>query len=261
MKKIILIILAIVCHAIFFLELHAQEMTYADFQGKNGEKGISIQLDIETYSIIPLVNKGEEMHEVSLSGIFIPNDEGLPNLPRISRFVAIPNGADVRISIKSMETETLKNINIAPALRIQAIPEEPQTEYVKNKAVYETNALYPQNVYEVSEITSLRGVNAVTIGIIPFQFNPVTKTLIVVKNIELEMTFIGGTGNYGDPKYRSPWFDPILKNNLLNYEALPEVEYMGQSSRNGDGCEYLIVIPNRDDFEPYAEQIKDFRTK
>ncbi|MDR2083380.1 MAG: C25 family cysteine peptidase [Bacteroidales bacterium] len=237
---------------------YSQQITYSDNQDGNAA---TISLSVDSYRIENLTYKGEEMHEIGLSGIFIPNDEGMPNLPRISRFVAIPEGAEVKVSIKSMVTETLENINIAPALRIQAIPEEPVTDYVKNGKVYSTKEFYPSNPVEISEVTSLRGVDAVVIGITPFQYNPVTKELIVIKDIELDINYIGGSKSYSDNKYRSPWFDPILRNAFLNYEALPEIEYTGKSAKDGEGCEYLIVIPNNEDFRPYAEQIKEFRTR
>ncbi|MCL2246896.1 MAG: C25 family cysteine peptidase [Lentimicrobiaceae bacterium] len=238
--------------------LFAQEMTYSNFRDGNG---ITLRLSLNSYEVMPLNYRGETMHEISLSGVFIPNEAGMPNLPRISRFVAIPQGAEVKVSIKSMETETLGDINIAPALRIQAIPEEPVTDYVKDERTYSADEFYPQNPVEISEITSIRGVNAVVVGITPFQFNSVTKELIVIRTIELEVEYIGGSRAFDDPKYRSPWFDPILKNAFLNYESLPEIEYPAKSSKDGEGCEYLIIIPNREDFQPYAEQIKDFRTK
>ena len=258
MRRNLLLVLWVCLSAMFVSGLYAQEMTYSNLRDGNG---ISINMALKSYELSSMNYKGEAMQEITLSGIFIPNDEGMPNLPRISRFVAVPQGAEVRVSIKSMKTETLTDVNIAPALKIQAIPEEPVTDYVKNSKVYSTDAFYPQNICEVSEVTSLRGVNTVVVGITPFQFNPVTKELIVIKDIELAVEYIGGTRDYDNAKYRSPWFDPILKNALLNYEALPEIDYPAQSSRNGTGCEYLIVIPNRNDFQPYAEQIKEFRTK
>ena len=238
--------------------LLAQEITYSNLRDGSG---LSVRLSLNTYEVTPLDYRGETMHEISLSGIFIPNDAGMPNLPAISRFVAIPQGAEVSVSIKSMETETFQNINIAPALRIQAIPEEPVMEYVKNEKVYTTDDFYPPNPVQTSEIINLRGVNVIMVAITPFQFNPITKELIVINNIELDIEYVGGSKTYHDPKYRSPWFDPILKNALLNYEVLPEMEYTAKSSRDGEGCEYLIVIPNREDFIPYAEQILEFRTK
>jgi hypothetical protein len=258
MKKFILFFLFFTFFALNISNLFAQQMTYTNLRDGNG---ISIGVKLDSYDITPLSYKSETMHEISLSGIFLPNDEGMPNLPRISRFVAVPKGAEVKISLKRMETQTVQNINVAPALRIQAIPEEPVMDYIKSERVYEANEFYPQNILEISDVTSLRGVSVVVVGITPFQFNPITKELIVITNIELELEYIGGSREYDDPKYRSPWFDPILRNALLNYEVLEDIEYTPQSARNGTGCEYLIVIPNRDDFRPYAEQIKEFRTK
>jgi len=244
--------------AITSSRLLAQQMTCSHLRDGNG---LSVSLQLNSYELTPLAFKGEAMQEISISGILIPNDEGMPNLPCISKFIAVPVGAAINVSVKSMKTDTLHNINIAPALRIQAIPEEPVTDYVKNESVYATNAFYPQNIYNISESTSLRGVNTVLLGITPFQFNPVTKELIVITDIELNVEYTEGTKAYSDPKYRSPWFDPILKNEILNYDVLEDIEYTAKGPKDGTGCEYLIVIPNREDFRPYAEQIKEFRTK
>jgi len=258
MKKISFLLLLLTCNILFIFNLLAQEMTYSKLRDGNG---ISIGLSLKSYEVTSLNHKGEVMNEIVLSGIFIPNEAGMPNLPRISRFVAIPQGAEVRVSVTSMETETLQNINIAPALKIQAIPEEPVMDYVKDQQIYATNDFYPQNPVEISEVISLRGINAIMVGITPFQFNPVTQELIVIHTIELKIEYVGGSRAYDDSKYRSPWFDPILKNAFLNYDVLPEITYSGKSHRDGIGCEYLIVIPNREDFRPLAEQIKEFRTK
>jgi len=110
MKNLFLSICLFAFNALFF-NLFAQEMTCTNL--RDGD-GVSVGLTLNSYELNSLNHKGEEMHEISLSGIFIPNDEGMPNLPRISRFVAIPKGAEIKVSIKSMETETLHNVNIAP---------------------------------------------------------------------------------------------------------------------------------------------------
>jgi hypothetical protein len=227
MKKNYFLFVLLLCNILFAFNLLAQEISYSNLRDGNG---ISISLALNSYEITTHSYRSEVLHEINLSGIFIPNDAGMPNLPRISRFIAVPQGAEVRVSVKSMITERLENINIAPALKIQAIPEEPVMDYVKNDRLYETDAFYPVSPVEVSEVTSIRGVSTVIVGITPFQFNPVTKELIVINNIEFEVEFIGGSKEYGDPKYRSPWFDPILKNAFLNYEALPDMKYTGKSS-------------------------------
>ena len=48
------------------------------------------------------------------------------------------------------------------------------------------------------------------LGITPFQYNPVTKELIVYRDIKVEVEFIGGNGHFGADSFRSRWWDPIL---------------------------------------------------
>ncbi|MDL2238689.1 C25 family cysteine peptidase [Bacteroidales bacterium OttesenSCG-928-L14] len=260
MKKPLFII-PLIFNFLFIINLTAQNISYSNLRDGNG---ISVSMTMDSYDISTLNHKGEEMHELFVSGISIPNDEGMPNLPRISRFIALPQGADAKLFIKNIETEVVSNVNMAPALRVQAENEEPEFNYSKNKRVYDKNEFYPTSPVEISERTSLRGVDAIVLGITPFQYNPVTKELIVIKNIELEINYEGGNSIVGDSKYRSRWFDPILKNALLNYEDLPEIDYseiVANRSKDATGCEYLIVTPNNDIWAPYAEQLKEYRTK
>ncbi|MDR2083381.1 MAG: C25 family cysteine peptidase [Bacteroidales bacterium] len=261
MKKFLFYFLALILNVSFCLNINAQELSYSDLKSGNG---ISINMTMKSYDIVTLNHKGEEMHQISVSGIVIPNDEGMPNIPRLSRLIAIPQGATASFNIKNIETETINNLNIAPALRLQSENEEPEFNYTKNKDIYDNNAFYPVSPVEISERTSLRGVDAIVLGITPFQYNPVTKELIAIKKIDIEIIYEGGNHHYGNDKYRSRWFDPILKNALFNYDVLPDIDYnkvMVNESKDNVGCEYLIVIPNNDIWLPYAEQLKDFRTK
>lgn len=235
----------------------AQKMTYTNLRDGSG---ISVNLSIGNVSFESLSYKGEDLKEIVLSGMFIPNDEGMPNLPRFSRYIAVPQGAEVRATLKSFETEVITGINLAPALRIQAEEETPTHDYIKNKKVYSTNAQYPSTPFETSEMLSVRGVDAVILGITPFQYNPVTQELTVYKNINIDIEYVGGNNHYGEDRLRSQWFDPILKNVFMNYEELPEIDYASRTlNTREEGCEYLIVVPNDPAWLPYAEQIRSYR--
>ena len=76
-----------------------------------------------------------------------------------------------------------------------------------------------ENVYTFSEPDLVRGVDMVMVGITPFQYNPVTKELIVYRDIKIEVKFSGGNGNFGEERYRSRWWDPLLSDMLLNFES------------------------------------------
>ena len=270
MKKSLPFVLAFVLFALIGNTALAQTFDYP-VKGKQGfnltEKtrdGLHISYNVGQVTLNQLTYRGEEMSEVSIPAISLPNDAGLPNLPAESRMMAIPHGATPTLHVVSFETETLHNVNIAPALRIQSENEEPDMNYVKDAVVYSKNAFYPAEPFVMGN-SYIRGVDAVTVAITPFQYNPVTKDLIVYTNIELSVTFEGGNGHFGEDRLRSPYWDPILAAELANYDQLPVIDYearMQQWLRDGaDGAEYLIITPNNDAWAEYANQLKDYRTR
>ena len=256
--------------ALFANVAMAQTYTYP-VKGKQGfsvsqktRDGMHISYELGQFTLNQMNYRGEDMSEISISGIVLPNTAGSPNLPTESRMLAIPTGAKATLTVVSYDMEVIKNVNIAPALRIQAEDEEPDMDYQKDMSVYSKDALYPAEPF-IAASTYIRGVDAVTVAITPFQYNPVTKDLIVYSNIELSLTYEGGNGHFGDDRLRSPYWDPILAAELMNYDQLPVIDYaarMQQWLRDGaEGAEYLIITPNNDAWAPYAEQLKEFRMK
>lgn len=253
--------------------IFAQETRTFDFNHKGGgiellnqtRGNVTIEYSIDHLELTPLVYKGEEMQSVVISGIGIPNEKGLPNVPVFSRFVAVPQGAEAVLKIVNYEQTLIEDVNIEPSLGIQAEDQEPDMNYVKDQRIYSENAFYPAEFASLGEPVSMRGVDMVAVDIAPVQYNPVTKQAVVYHNIKLEIEFRGGNGHIGDDRLRSPYWDPILEQNLLNYESLPEIDYearMQQWLRDGsDGCEYIIVTPNNDGWTTAARNLKEYRTR
>ena len=270
MKKNLPIVLAIALIAFIGNTVLAQTFNYP-VKGKQGfnltEKtrdGLHISYNVGQVTLNTIQYRGEEMSEVSINTIAIPSEAGKPNLPADSRMMAIPQGATAHLRVVSFERETLHNVNIAPALRIQSENEEPDMNYVKDMSVYSKDAYYPAEPFVMGS-SYIRGVEAVTVAVTPFQYNPVTKDLIVYTNVELAVEFEGGNGHFGEDRLRSPYWDPILAAELLNYDQLPVIDYearMQQWLRDNDkGAEYLIITPNNDAWAEYANQLKDYRTR
>ena len=248
----------------------AQTFTYP-VKGKQGfslsEKtrdGLHVSYNLSQFTLSPLNYRGESMSEISISGMVLPNNEGCPNLPVESRLLAVPQGANARLNVVNVESEIVRNVDIAPALRIQAENEEPEFNYVKNREVYSKNAFYPEQPFTIDR-TSIRGVDVVAVSVSPFQYNPVTKELKVYTNIELSVSYEGGNGHFGDDRLRSPYWDPILAAELMNYDQLPVIDYAARMQQwlrdEADGAEYLIITPNNDGWAEYANQLKDYRTR
>jgi hypothetical protein len=270
MKKSLQTVLAMIMLALTGSFAMAQTFNYP-VKGRQGfsltEKtrdGLHISYNLGQMSLSQLNYRGEDMSEITISAIALPNNAGCPNLPTESRMLAIPQGATASLRVVSFERETLHNVNIAPALRIQAENEEPDMNYVKDMNVYGKDAFYPAEPFTMGN-SYIRGIESVTVSITPFQYNPVTKDLIVYTNIELAVEYEGGNGHFGEDRLRSPYWDPILAAELMNYDQLPVIDYAARMQEwlRGDdnGAEYLIITPNNDAWAEYANQLKDYRTR
>ncbi|MCX8015584.1 MAG: C25 family cysteine peptidase, partial [candidate division WOR-3 bacterium] len=203
---------------------------------------------------------GVRMKTYGMPGVFLPNDEGAPNLGGVSRFIAIPQGATAQATIVDFRTEVYHNIEVAPAPNIPLETDKSPLRYVKNMEIYGRNEYYPSSPVKLSEPMQLRGVDCVILGITPFQYNPITKDLIVYKDIRVRIDFIGGNGHFGVDELRNIYWEPILQAHLLNYSALPKIDFFApERIRARDGYEYIIIVPDDPVFIAWAETIKVWR--
>ena len=264
MKKTRIAILPILL-AIATMAFASQAITYDDAWSKAGfnlnqrsGSGVGITFSINEFSLEDVRINGEDMQSIILPNTFLQNEAGAPNLPGNGRYLALPQGAIASLRIVSSRTEAFQNVEMAPAPRIPWDTDEGPLDYTKDLSIYSQDAFYPAKPVQLGEQTMIRGVDAVMVGITPFQYNPVTKELIVYRDIELEVDFIGGNGHFGADNLRSRWWDPILSDTFLNYESLPRMNYNYTNTR--DGAEYLIICPDDAVFLAWADSIKVFRT-
>jgi len=251
----------------FAVNAHSQVVNYYDSWGAQGmtlrsqsTSGVQINYSINSVNLEDVNVNGVIMKAPRLAGVFLPNNEGAPDLAGTGRYIAIPQGSYAVLNIRSFRTETYSNIDIAPAPRIPWDTENGPPEFSKRMDIYSKDAFYPENPVIISESTQLRGVDAVMLGVTPFQYNPVTKELIVYRDIDIEVNFLGGSGHFGEDRLRSRWWDPLLEDALLNYQSLPKINYNRINSQTNDGCEYLIIRPDGPEFGKWADSIKNFRT-
>ncbi|MFC2103243.1 C25 family cysteine peptidase [Bacteroidota bacterium] len=267
-KKLIqLEIKLLILLSLFTLGINGQPVTYTDSWGEQGYSLISENSDevVINYSITQFDIKGIEINGITMSSIhlpavFLPNDEGAPDLPGTSRFIALPQGATATYQILDSRTVVIENIEIAPAFRIPTGNDDSPLVYAKKEAIYSKNEFYPEQPVQLSKETQVRGVDVVQLGITPFQYNPVTKELIIYRDVKVRVTFSGGDSHFGEDRLRSRWFDPIISNLVINYNSLPPINYNNSSDSQTEDFEYLIICPDDPTFLAWADSIKNFRT-
>ncbi len=225
--------------------------------------GLRFAFGIPQMSISDFSDNGYSGKTIELNGIYLPANAGAPNLPSSSRFIAIPNGATAKLNILGFSKEVIHNVDLLPAAAIPLGNDDSPAKYEKDIAIYEKDGFYPANPFQISEKTVIRGVEAVMLGITPFQYNPITKDLIVYYDIEAEVVFEGGSSQFGVERLRNPWWDAILSDNVLNSNVIPRVDYasrtIGNLKSKDPGCDYLIIIPTGAAFAQWADTIRVFR--
>lgn len=227
---------------------------------------LELSLKIDKFTLEDSHQDGVEGKSIVLNGIFLPNVAGSPDLPVISRYVAIPRGANVVLNVKNQVTETITDVDIMPAPELPLDDDRTPMKYVRNEEIYSTDAFYPAEPIIASKPTKIRDVDVVIVSVTPFQYNPVTKELIVTRELNLEVVFEGSKGDFGgDPRYRSTAWDHIIRDMVINENMLPDADYKNfikeAVQRRDTGCEYLIITPDNPDFIALADSIKLFRNQ
>jgi len=232
--------------------------------GQSTRSNLTMRHALKQLQILNITDNGYTGDVVQASaGICLPANAGEPDLPSFSRFVAVPNGATAHIEMGYRSVTTIANVDLLPAAPIKFDTDDSPNTHEKDLSIYNKNAFFPEEPVTVSEPFSLRGVQTVAVTVVPFQYNPVTKELRVYDDLLFDVCFDGGNGHFGDDRLRSPYWDPILMQNLVNYNQLPVIDYEARMqewvNNRPTGCEYLIVIPNNEGFRTYANQLRDYR--
>ena len=215
---------------------------------------------------ISAIDDGEAKgQEIIMKGSFGSYAEGLPNLPFENRYIAVPKDATASIKVKEKGCRTLTGIDILPAAAVQGNAAIGKPRVQKDMSVYGEDANYPSENVAIAQTTQIRGLDVVMLNVTPFRYNPVRKTLEVIYDMDIEVRFEGGSGQFGEARYRNPAWDGILRDLVINSDMLPEAHYydlLNEAIRSGEeGCEYLIVSPDDEDILAYADTLKQFRNK
>ena len=105
MKKSLSFALALTLFAFIGNIALAQTFNYP-VKGKQGfaltektRSGLHISYNLGQMSLSQLNYRGEDMSEITISAIALPNNAGCPNLPTESRMMAIPQGATANLRV------------------------------------------------------------------------------------------------------------------------------------------------------------------
>ena len=211
--------------------------------------GVDVELNIKDISTTTIDVNGEIFDRISVKNRGVTSDYGKAELPVISYYVAVVQGAEIVMDYEVSDPIIFENCYIYPSQ-----PPMPDTggyvdpQFTKNESFYLKNEYYPASIVEISSDFIIRGCRIVRISIYPITFNPIAQTLKIYENIDISIDFVDGTNEFVPERLRSIYFQPMLDAFLVNSQNLERAVLSNPSQPLGraDRADLLIVV--YDDF-------------
>jgi parallel beta-helix repeat protein len=150
----------------------------------------------------------------------VMSKEGLPQMPMITKLIAIPDCDNVSISIIPSNELDYTNYNIIPSPKSvkKNLPDgEFSTEEIfeEDKTIYSSSSDFPDKYGEIIETGYCRDQKVARITIYPVQFNPSGKTIKVFTDFNISLSFTNPTSAVNK---ELGIFRNMMHHAALNYE-------------------------------------------
>ena len=254
--------------------LNIEKVEYKDSWAKQGisidksnRDGMDLTFSLKEFFFEEKDVEGSIAVAVKTAGSLLPIAAGYPDLPIVSQYVALPKGATPKVTVISYREERYSGIDIAPCMELPFDTDKEIKPLAKKTDIYAKNDFFPSDFVMQSPPQKMRGVDVFIISFSPFRYNPVTKELIVRRDMKVNISFDGGTGEFGDDLYRHPLFEGVLKQNIINYGSVQPTRYVelaqaaAAAAKGSEEFEYIIIVPDDPDFIAWADTLKEFRKK
>lgn len=214
---------------------------------RSGAGGTLIEIEVPGFDV-ESVDGARGAVSLRVPGAEALNVPGMPDLPAMTYFVAIPDAGGVELEIVSSDERLVGSYRVAPAGDLTADGEAARRSD-PDDAVYASNEFFPREPATVGDPIVMRDVRFVPLTVYPIRWNPVTGELAATGrlSVRLRNTATGPNEKTVSRPYRSEAFEPLYARFLLNYDELPRAEV-----RRGS---YLIITQ-----DTYLAQLADFVT-
>ena len=157
-----------------------------------------------------------EYQQMFMDGMGESGAEGKPGLPVLTRFLGVPEGADVSVTVNDTDGYDLAGITLFPHQPEpvdQRVPGQPpisdflEDPFVKSKRAYRSNRRSPRRPADVALLGNMRDLRIGGVEVTGGQYKARRGKLHVFTSIDVTVNFGGGNqGTFGDATVmNSPW--------------------------------------------------------
>ena len=200
---------------------------------------------------------------IDKKGFYEHQEIGKPALPQFNELIEIPNGGEIKITLKKVSFETI-DLNQLQLPLIKPHQRSISKSEAPSQVVFEIDPkYYSQNKFMNYELVSLikKGIirkhQMSRLEICPFEYNPSTNQLKVFHNIKFEIQFLKADLNQtrlNYAAYNQAEFSPIF-NQFINRTSL----FANKDVITTHPTTYVIVSDRS--FEQVLQPFVDWKTK
>ena len=220
--------------------------------------GLTLHVSFPAPSFTTRIGNGVAYEDVAMDGLGSPGAVGKPNVPALTRFFALPQGADGSVRVLGSTGYDLNGIRLWP--QQEEAPDADRSPFASppftiDTKAYSTNAPYPATPVREAALGTMRDLSLGGVETDGAQYNPASQSLHVYTGIDLRVDFVGqNSGVFGDDRTTSVWnlsFQNVYRSSLLNYATVVGNLSVGRWIFCGE--EYLIVTSHA--LEPAADTL------
>jgi len=219
-----------------------------------------IEFGINAFSKSAVDVDGEAYYTIGIPGEARMLVTGLPDLPHVARSIAIPDDAEVAISVVSTHYTDFAGVPVAPSKGLLTRNVDPATVPYSFDDFYQGGGWYPEDLAYLREPYILRDVRGTAVVVNPIQYNPSTRVLRVYDHITVEIASVGpGKVNVLERRPNARMdaeFQRIYERHFLNFDDVSQLRYapVGEAGNMLVIC-YDSFMSNMEPFVEWKQQM------
>jgi hypothetical protein len=166
---------------------------------------------------------GSEYQQIFMEGAGETSDVGKPGLPSLAKLFAVPEGADVSVTVNDTTGYDLRGVNLYPH-QPDPVDQGPGSEpppstfledpFVKSKRAYRSRRAFPAKPADAGVLGKMRDLRIGDVDLAGGRYKPKRRKLHVFTSLEVTVNFGGGNqGSFGDARViDSPWEGYFTRN-------------------------------------------------
>ena len=221
----------------------------------NDDNSTIIKIELSGFNVKEFNKEGKTYQSVDLMTEIFSSESGFPDLPHITKILAIPDQSGVSVEIIEIgNIQTFKNIYLPPA-RLSWFEGQPESPYIENQEAYNSTDVYPKEFAKIDPPSVFRDFRIARLSVFPLRYIPAKNELQAVSSITVRINY--GEGEVVNPKTSarkaiSPSFGKLYRSFIFNYQNVLDKIYDGSE----DGRELILcIMPDEftESFQQYAD--------